>query len=345
MKRYVLILCLLIPFFVEAQIGGTSTYQFLSLTNSARVSSLGGYTTSIKDGDLNLVYCNPALLDESMDNNIVLNYVNYFAGVNYGYASYAKNAGNLGNFAAGVHYINYGEFVEADETGQILGSFNAADYSINLYWSKSFDSLWSVGAAFKTILSEYERYTSYGNAIDFGITYNNPELFTASVTMRNLGYQFTGYSEGTHEPLPLDIQFGISKKLKHAPLRIIAEVHNLQKPVLSYTNPETDNLTTDPITGEEVKEKSFPNIMDNVGRHMIVGAEITPFDNFYLRLGYNYQRRAEMLISTRKYLVGFSMGVGFRIYKFHLSYGRAQYHLAGATNHFSISANLSEFYK
>ena len=40
---------------------------------------------------------------------------------------------------------------------------------------------------------------------------------------------------------------------------------------------------------------------------------------------------------------GFSWGFGIRISKFHLNYGRASYHLAGASNHFSITTDLSSF--
>ena len=72
-----------------AQKGGESTYSFLGLTNAARVAALGGEIVSLSDGDINLVYHNPALLTFGMHNNLTLNYVNYFAGVNYGYAAYA----------------------------------------------------------------------------------------------------------------------------------------------------------------------------------------------------------------------------------------------------------------
>ncbi len=80
-------------------------------------------------------------------------------------------------------------------------------------------------------------------------------------------------------------------------------------------------------------------------RHLIFGVEFIPFENFYLRAGYNYQRRQELKISSRVAMVGFSYGFGIKISKFHLSYGRATYHLAGASNHFSISTNFSSFYK
>ena len=36
-------------------------------------------------------------------------------------------------------------------------------------------------------------------------------------------------------------------------------------------------------------------------------------------------------------------GVGIKIKRFHIDYGRSIYSLAGATNHLSISTNFSEF--
>jgi hypothetical protein len=48
-------------------------------------------------------------------------------------------------------------------------------------------------------------------------------------------------------------------------------------------------------------------------------------------------------VESRMSTVGLSWGFGFRISKFHISYGRATYHLAGASNHFSISTNFSDF--
>jgi len=66
--------------------------------------------------------------------------------------------------------------------------------------------------------------------------------------------------------------------------------------------------------------------------------------NFFLRAGYNYQRRKELKIPEKRGATGFSFGFGFRIYKFHISYGRAVYHLAGPSNNFSVSMDLNSFY-
>ncbi|HSH19512.1 MAG TPA: hypothetical protein VLA03_03615, partial [Draconibacterium sp.] len=115
-KYYLVILFCCSLFAGKAQIGGEHTYQFLELTNSARIGAMGGNQIAILDStDLNLPYHNPASLHKAMGNKILVNYVNYMTDINYGYASFAKSFNKIGNFALGIHYINYGEFKEATE--------------------------------------------------------------------------------------------------------------------------------------------------------------------------------------------------------------------------------------
>jgi hypothetical protein len=136
---------------LPAQLGGNSTYAFLNLTNSARVASLGGKVVSLWDDDLNLPFHNPALLHEGMSNSLVMNYVNYFSDINYGYVSYARSYDNVGNFALGLHYINYGKFIAADNVGNITGEFKAAEYAFNMFYSRAIDDNFSIGVNLKPI--------------------------------------------------------------------------------------------------------------------------------------------------------------------------------------------------
>src|SRR5680860_193982 len=137
---YLTILFCFTIFTSSAQIGGESTYQFLELTNSARIAALGGNQIALSDStDLNLPYHNPALLHKAMDNRILVNYVNYLTDINYGYASYAKSYEGIGNFALGMHYINYGKFREATELGELTGiNFTAAEYALNIIYSNNY---------------------------------------------------------------------------------------------------------------------------------------------------------------------------------------------------------------
>ncbi len=343
-KRIFFYLLLLFPLSLMAQLGGNYTYDFLSLTNSARVAALGGKNVSLKDHDLNMAFHNPALLDSLTSDNLVLNYVNYFADVNFGYVSYAKHL-SQGTFGLGVHYINYGDFIEADANGSILGGFKAAEYALNIMYAFRLDSFFHVGVNIKPVYSVLEKYTSFGMATDLGITYiNRSGLFSAGFVIRNLGTQFKPYHSGNFEPVPLDISMGLTQKLRYAPLRFSVTAHHLQRWDMTYTDPNEQERNFDPFTGEAEKENRVEDFAENLMRHMIFGVELLPFNNFYLSMGYNYQRRKELQTTDRPGPVGFSWGFGLKISKFHISYGRASYHLAGGSNHFSLSTNLSSFY-
>jgi hypothetical protein len=180
---YVIASFLLVPA-LRAQTGGDNIYEFLNLTHSGLVSSLGGTNVSLNSSGLNLAYHNPALLNSSMDKYLALNYVNYFAGINYGLAMYSRSFTGVGNFAAGLTYLNYGSFTGADPSGTITGTFGASEYALSLIFSKEFDSLFSAGINFKPVLSHLEKYSSFGIAFDLGASYHSrSNLFSAGVVL------------------------------------------------------------------------------------------------------------------------------------------------------------------
>lgn len=343
MKKILIIFLIAASSQTVAQIGGTHTYDFLNLINSARVASFGGDVIAINDNDLNLTYHNPALLNPEMNQDIVLNYINYFTDINYGYAAYATSLKSNGMFSGGIQYINYGNFIAADEKGIITGEFKAAEYAINLIYSRPIDSSFYFGVNVKPIISTLEKYTSIGIAADFGVLYRNSDnLFNAALVVKNLGAQLKGYTS-ERENLPFNIQLGVSQKLRHAPLRFSVTFDHLEKPDLTYDVPESQS-NADPFF-EEPEESKIDKLADQVMRHIILGVEFSPLENLYIRAGYNYRRRKEMLIESKTSTIGFSWGFGVKISKFHVSYGRATYHLAGATDHFSITTNLDRFRK
>jgi len=325
-----------------AQKGGESTYSFLGLANAARVAALGGEVVSLRDGDINMVFHNPALLTHEMHNNLSLNYVNYFAGVNYGYASYAYTVSDIGNFGAGMHYVNYGTFDRTDELGNIQGTFKASEYALNLFYSRSFlDSSLTAGVNLKPIFSSLEQYTSFGLAVDLGVSYHlSSSLTTFGLVLKNMGAQITSYT-ANRESLPFEIQAGITQGLAHAPFRFTLTFQHLERWDLSYTLQDDDVS----FSGGDSEASRFDAFADNLMRHVVLGTEFLIGKNFHVDVGYNYKRRKEMKVNSRPGMVGFSAGFGFRVSKFHFSFGRASYHLAGGTSHFSLTTNLSEFYR
>ncbi|MGQ8337583.1 type IX secretion system protein PorQ [Sunxiuqinia sp. A32] len=333
----ILLLSIFLANTVFAQLGGESTYEFLNLPNSARMAALGGNQVAISDStDLNVSYNNPALLHVDMDNHLLMNYVSYFDDVKFGYASYAKDYGDIGTFALGMHYINYGTFQYAETNGQRNGTFNAAEYALNIIWSKQFGKI-RTGATLKPILSSFEAYQSFGVAIDLGAAYVSSDRLTSfGFVLKNIGAQITTYYDnGDRENLPFDMQFGLSKRLAHAPVRLSATMQHLQDWDLQVR-------FVDEETGELMGEK------DGFGKqfmqHLLLGVELLPSENFSVRAGYNYQRRQELMFDDKASTVGFSWGFGFKINRFQFNYGSARYHLAATSNHISVAINLNSDY-
>jgi hypothetical protein len=318
----------------NAQTGGDNVYEFLNLTHSGLVSSLGGSNVSLKTDNLNLAYHNPALLSAKMDRSLALNYTNYFAGINYGMAMYSMSFAGIGNFAAGLTYLNYGSFTEADASGNITGTFHASEYAFSMIYSREIDSLFSAGINFKPVLSHLENYTSFGFAFDLaGSFHSRSGLFSAGFVIKNLGLQITSYAGEKKQKLPFEIQAGISGELAHAPFRFSLTMRHLEKFDLTFYG---DSAST-------VNEQSS-GFFENLMRHAIAGVELIPHKNFYLSAGYNYQRRKELQIESRIAAVGFSWGFGINTSFMKIEFGRASYHLAGSSNNFSLIVRTDMLY-
>jgi hypothetical protein len=289
--------------------------------------------------DLNLAWHNPALLTQSMDKSLTINYVNYFAGVNYGMTMYSRSFPTIGNFAAGITYLNYGSFKEADESGNITGTFSAAEYALSFIYSRNIDSLFSIGANLKPILSHLEKYTSFGFALDIGASYHSRNnLFSAGLVIKNAGMQITSYAGEKKEKLPFEIQAGLSQKLAHAPLRFSLTLRHLEKYDLTYSYSNNTGGTT-------ASASSASGIGENLLRHAILGAELIPHKNFYLSAGYNYQRRRELQVDSKVSTAGFSWGFGINTSFLSIGFGRATFHLAGSSNHISLILRPDLIYK
>jgi hypothetical protein len=341
--RWISLFFICLSAFAHAQDGGRTVYSFLEIPASARVAALGGTFIAVYDNDLNAALQAPSLLNRGQDKQLTLGMVSYFDGVKVGDVAFAKSLTGKGTFMASMHYANYGNFKLTNAYGDIEGDFKAADYCMNLGWGYRYNERFSLGATFKLIYSDYYLYNALGAAIDVAATYlDTAHNFTATLLGRNVGMQLDQYVKGNDEQLPGEVLVSFSKRLSHTPLRFSVTYRHVEKFDLSYTDPY-DLTDVDPLTGDAtIRTYSFGN---KLIRHFIVGSEILLTRNFHLRAAYNFQRRQELAVDTRSGTVGFSLGFGLKISKFIISYGRGKYHLAAASNHFSISMNLADFTK
>jgi hypothetical protein len=338
-----------------AQIGGTKTFSFLDLPIPARSNGLGGATMAIWDKDVNLGYSNPALLNPSCSKQLSFNYVNFVSDLNYGNFLYAHQFKKYGTFGVGLQYFNYGKFDGRDEYDVETGKFKAADYSLNLSFAKTIDkdSTLSLGVALKTIYSYYDVYSSFGNAVDVGLTYHNKKQLTISLLAKNYGRQWKPFSEsGLKEVLPSNVQIGFSKKIAKAPFRIILLYDQLLKWDLTYINPQDASTTIDPFTNKpivktdkQIRNDKIKTALDKFSRHLILGTEVLVGKNFTLRIAYNFRKGKELALSDVKKVNGLSLGFGLKVYKFHLDYAYSKYALTGNSHTIGITTNFNYFNK
>jgi hypothetical protein len=340
-----LFFCLFIALSIgaKAQIGGTGIYKFMNLPPSSRTASLGGTQISVKDEDVSLGIQNPALLNPQMHNHVQMSFIDYMTDIHLGSFAYARSFDSSKvTGMAGIQFINYGSFRRMDERGNDLGTFTAAEYNIFAGASKTWRR-YSYGIETKLLYSTLEHYNSFGIGFDLGGAYEDTARgLMIGAVVRNIGFQIKPYAD-MREPLPFEVQLGASLKPEHMPIRFSILAHDLQKPNLTYENPD-ELKQTDLLTGEVINEK-IP-FSEKIARHFNFGAEILITKNFNVRVGYNHERRKEMVVEDGKRgAVGFSYGFGFKVSKFVVSYGRSNYHIAGGSNTFTLSSNLSEVFR
>src|SRR5690606_7478868 len=108
-----------------------------------------------------------------------------------------------------------------------------------------------------------------------------------ALVVRNIGGQLTTYyDEGDSEKIPLNVQAGISSRLKHAPVIFSLNLQHLNN--WDLANPEPKKPNEEGALSFLERDESFGK---QLMRHIVFGVELLPSENFVLRAGYNYQRR------------------------------------------------------
>lgn len=331
---YILLILVTIALPTQAQIkgAGSGVFNFLNLPVSSRLNALGGENVSIADDDISMAFVNPALLTAHTDKVLQLNYAYYLAGTMFGSVMYGHNY-KENYFAAGIHYLDYGQMQYADEMGNLLGTtFTAKDICVNLMYARQLGPMLRVGATLKPIFSVYESYTSFALGADVGGHFQTPDSsLHIGLALRNIGWQLKSFYEddwGQHtEALPLNLELGLSYRLAHAPIRFSLTLHNLQR-----WN----------IAPMETTIKWY----DMLFRHTIWAVDIAPkSEKFYLTISYNHRRQAEMNIAEVRSMAGLAVGAGIRIHKFRIGVAISQYSKSNLTYQVSLSTDINSFLK
>lgn len=339
MKKLYIILYILACFVpaMAAQDGSTA-YNFLNVTSSARIYGLGGVNITNVDDDLMSTDQNPALLGGEMSGQLGINYMRYLDDSNFAGLRFAHSAGTYGAWSAGIQYFGYGSITGADESGIITGSFSPKDVAFSGSFAYDIYGGWRGGILLKLLYSGYEQYSAMAVATDLGVNYYNPDNdLSFSVVAANLGGQLKKFNE-TSDRLPVDLRLGVAKSFGEFPVRFSVTAWNLTKWHLPYT--ETgDGISTETSGDGDTVKDSFSS---NLFRHLVFGAELISSERFYLSLGYNYKTRTDMSTYSRSFLSGFSLGAGLNARRFRVALALAQPHTGATTFMLNLSLNIND---
>ncbi|WP_118975516.1 type IX secretion system protein PorQ [Taibaiella koreensis] len=326
--------------------GGQHAFEYLRMSNSPHVSALGGYVPASPDNDVTFTLQNPALLNPANHNQLALNYNLYYAGIGIANLQYAYHVEPLNtDFGFGVQYYNYGSFQNTDIQGNNLGDIRAADYSINLSASRKYLERWRYGATIKWAQSILGDRSAIGVLADVGIVYEDTaNLWTFGVVAKNMGVMVKKYNPETQsEPMPFDLQVGISKQLRNLPLRIFIVGHNLYEWDVRYNNP-ADKVSNSLLPTAEDTTSNKKYIADKIFRHLNFGVELILGKRITVSAAYNHIRRGELAAQDAKGLAGFSFGAGVNLNKLQVHYARSYFASAGAYNELGLSFQLNKFF-
>ena len=306
-------------------------FSFFSTDFSATSLSLGGNVIA-KSEDVSLTYKTTSLLDQSQINHISFDYLTLSNEINLFSFVYANKLKKIGMYNFGVKNLNYGNFQGYDVNGFQTNEFHANELIFFTGISKIIIKELTLGLNLELLNSNYESFSALAIASNTSLTYNNKKRkLIFSFSLNNLGRQINGFTD-IKEKVPTSLKFGMSKSLNHLPFTYYISLHDLQRFDISGPVQASQSYRDD----ETILKKMF--------YHVNIGGELNPFKkNLFLRFGFNFQKRYQMMVRNIPQLAGFSSGVGIKFSSFTLDYAIISNHISSVSNVFSLKMNLSSF--
>ena len=312
-KAIIVILTLIACQHIVAQ-ESRSAYNFLRLPVSAHAAALGGDNITIIDDDQMLIFSNPALLASVSDKTLSLSYMNYMAGTSMAGAAFNRVVKEKASWAASAQYIGYGTMKQTGTDGTQLGEFSAKDIAVAGYFSYMLSERIVGGITAKFVTSYIGNYSSIGMGVDLGLNYYDPDHdWSVSLVGKNLGGQLKAYDD-EYDPMPIDIQLGVSKRFAHTPFRVSATLVDLNHWNYKFTN------------------------------HLVVGIDAALSESIWLGAGYNFRRANEMNIDDADgggtHGAGLSFGAGLNLQRFKLNIAYGKYHVSSTSLMLNVGYTL-----
>ena len=305
MKKGVLVLIMWLACLVASGQESQTAYNFLRLPVSAHGAALGGQNISLISDDPSLIFSNPALLSSVSSRTVGLNYMNYMVGANTASATYCWEPKDRLMFGASGQYMDYGKMKEMDANNVEHGEFSAKEISLAAYLSYNLTDHLVGGITAKWVSSYIADYNSIAMCVDLGLNYYDPESdLSLSTVVKNLGGQLKAFDD-EYERLPFELQAGVTKKLKGAPLRLSATMTDLTHWDYKFIE------------------------------HLCLGAELVLSPQIWVGGGMNFRRSNEMKVSDGEnessHGAGITLGAGVELDRFKLNVSYGKYHVSSSS--------------
>lgn len=340
MKKYKTLLILILAFLItgvgygqeykkQAQAG----FQFLNMSNDARISALGEAGTSIESNASSLLY-NPAGMARLNNfSDITFGKTSWIADINYLHGAVAINpvpGGEYGVFGLSFVYVDYGSIIRTirsttDQKGYLeMGEFKPFAFSAGIGYAKALSDKFSLGGSIRYVKQDLGKDQiisvnddgTYGTkdyslatvSYDFGVIYKTGmKSLTLGLNIRNFSQEIKYEKEGFQ--LPLIFKIGLSMNAMELFPNIDKEMHKLL------------------ITVDASHPRDYP---EQVG----IGGEYLFMNTVALRLGYLFPSDES----------GISAGVGLQQdidgYNFGFDYGYTSFGVFSNVHKFTLRFSL-----
>jgi long-subunit fatty acid transport protein len=202
---------------------GTTGFDFLRITPTAREAALGGAAVGTAPSPMGFWF-SPAHALSTESPRAHVGYLNYVAGVHIGSAAYSQPVGTDKGVGFGVVYLNSGTMKRTNERGDELGTFGVSFADLNLSGAMRFGEALAVGIGVQGLYGSIDTFFTMGLAGNVGATYRLPvDGLTAGLAVKNLGLQLKAFQTG-RDPLPIDFGLGLGYQ-PNPSLNLALDVH------------------------------------------------------------------------------------------------------------------------
>ncbi len=323
----VILFILNINVFSQSKVGTTAA-NFLLVGVSARTVALG--EASVASGvDASGMYYNPAIICFIPSNQIVLNHVQWFAGIKFDYGTSVINLGNIGNVGCFFNSMNSGQIeITTEERPNGIGAkYTVSDIVFGLTYGRSLTDRFNIGATFKYIKSTIMNTSASAIASDVGLTFHTPyDPLSIGFSITNIG------TEMRMDGPDLAGRWDPDPRVNGNNDAIV--VYQYTK---SWDLPVTLRFGTNFVVFKSLSNKVylladavFPNSNYN---YVNIGAEYILMDKYYLRVGMR-----QLFLTDAEGRINF--GAGLHLKKFFFDYAYSDRGFLDYVQYFTFGINF-----